>query len=297
MMTARYAVTPRLTLMLTVPHREIRSPKDVGGSADKHIDRHFSGLGDSLLLTRSQLNAPAPEEGPTYYALAGVRLPTGGANPNHTWTARDGSRILSRDPVLQPGFGSVDPIVGFQVARSLPGDRNVFLGLLYRHTGGTNDYGYRYGNEFQVTTGAALPLRRGITFTPQLFAQFSGHDRDFRPLPGKPSGIVSNTGGTWLYFMPNLRYGAVELSLQVPIYRKTNGNILNPKLILGLRTNVDLALTRHAREARDGRPAKRRDQLPPRSGEGGGRGPAREGACQASPKVCPAPEPAGDATE
>lgn len=248
--TGRYPVSPRLSLLLSVPYRTIRSPKDVGGSAAKHIDRHFEGLGDSILLGRYQVNGGAGGSSAPLHVLAGLRLPTGPANPNHTWRAADGTMILSRDPVLQPGFGTFDPIVGLQWSKPLSNGRNLYLSTLYRQTGGRNSYGYRYGNEFQATLGASLPVGRDVTFSPQLFAQFSAHDFDFRPLPGKHAGQVSNTGGQWLYFMPNVRVGSLEFDIQIPIYRKTNGNILNPKVILGVRTTTDVSLSRAAREKR-----------------------------------------------
>jgi hypothetical protein len=249
-LTARYPVSERTTLMLAAPYRSIKSPKDVGGSAAKHIDRRFSGLGDAVLLGRHRIGGDAARQDAPLYVLAGLRLPTGSANPNHTWRAADGSEILSRDAVLQPGFGSWDPIVGLQWSRPLATDRTLFLGALYRRTGGTNDYGYRFGDEFQATVGASIPVGRGITFRPQLLAQVSGHDHDFRPLPGKQPGQVSNTGGRWLYFMPNFRVGSLEFDVQIPIYRKTNGNILNPKVILTVRTTADLALSSTARARR-----------------------------------------------
>jgi thiol-disulfide isomerase/thioredoxin len=246
-LTARYTASPRLAWTLAVPYRSIRSPKDVGGSSAKHIDRSFRGLGDTILLARYQLDPAAPNGGGRVYTLAGVRLPTGSANPNHIWRASDGSLILSRDAVLQPGFGTYDPIVGFQWTPPRSSGRTLYLGALYRHTSGTNGYGYKYGHEFQLTAGASVPMGRNLTFSPALFGQFSGHDRDYDPLPGKHRGVVSNTGGRWLYFIPTLRYGNVELNVQLPVYRKTNGNILNPDVILVVRMSRDLPLTRSAR--------------------------------------------------
>src|SRR2546428_9884239 len=215
--TARYQVSPRLSLMLSVPYRDIQAPKDVGGLAVHHIDRHFEGLGDSLLLTRYQMGGGSQAAGARVHALVGMRLPTGSANPNHRWRAANGSLILSRDPVLQPGYGTADPIVGLQWSTPQPHGRALYAGTLYRLTGGRNNYGYRFGNEFQFTAGAALPLGGRVTFSPQFFGQISGHDFDLRPLPGKHLGEVPNTGGQWLYFMPNLRYGSLEFALHITV--------------------------------------------------------------------------------
>lgn len=250
LLTARYATNTRLSLILSIPYREITSPKEVGGSTAKRIERSFRGLGDAIALARYQLNQPKASNAATFHALVGLRMPTGEANPNHTWTAADGSQILSRDPVLQPGFGTWDPIIGFQWTKPQPKGRSFFVGTIYRHTGGTNEYGYRYGSEFQFTAGAALPMGQKVTFVPQLMGQFSGYDHDWQPLPGKTAGRVGNTGGKWLYFLPNVRYGNVELNVQIPVYRKTNGNILNPSIVIRARTNFDLALTKAARAQR-----------------------------------------------
>lgn len=240
LLTGRYAFSSRFSTILSLAYKDIASPKDVGGSSAKHIDRGFRGMGDAILLGRYQLNDTPHRSGSQWAALLGARLPTGDANPNHFWKAADGSTILSRDPVLQPGNGTIDPIVGLQWNQPMGRGRSVYASTLYRQTVMLNHYGYRWGSEFQFITGAAVPMGRDFTFVPQFFWESSGRDSDFQPLPGKAAGVVKNTGGDWLYFMPNFRYRNFEVDVQVPIYRRTNGNILNPNLVLGVRTNFDL---------------------------------------------------------
>ena len=194
---------------LTAARWIIGVPYSLKSLRDLPTLREYTELSEeSRRVFESELGEPAPE-GPLH-ALVGLRLPTGSANPNHRWRAANGTTILSRDPVLQPGYGTLDPILGLQWAKALPKGRSLYLGTLYRQTSGRNDYGYRFGNEFQATLGASLPLGRRIVFSPQLFAQVSAHDYDFQPLPGKHPGQVANTGGRWLYFMPNLRVGALQ---------------------------------------------------------------------------------------
>jgi thiol-disulfide isomerase/thioredoxin len=262
---ARYAMTPRFSLMFSLPYRDIRSPKDVGGSAAKHINRHFSGLGDAILLGRYQLNNPRKTTDSTFHALLGLRLPTGEANPNHTWIAADGSAILSRDAVLQPGYGTFDPILGLQWNKPQPKGGSFYVGTIFRPTIMTNRYGYRFGSEFQFTAGASIPMGRKFTLSPQLLGQFSGYDYDFQPLPGKTAGRVANTGGKWLYFIPSVRYGSLEFNFQVPLYRNTNGNILNSNFIFSVRTHFDTAFTNLGRSKRLAQ--SQRDEIKPLTGD------------------------------
>lgn len=245
--TTRYPVSPRLSLLMSLPYKDIHAPKDAGGLADKHIERSYSGPGDLMMLANYRLNSPAKATDATFGALMGVRFPTGNAEANHVWIAADGTRIITRDPVLQPGFGTVDPLLGFQWSKPQPRGRSLYLGALYRPTVMTNCCGYRFASEFQFNTGMSLPLGRKLTFSPQLFGQFAGHDYDSMPLPDHAAGRVANTGGTWLYFLPNVRYGSFEFNLQIPVYRRTNGSILNPNLVFGVRTNFNLPVTREAR--------------------------------------------------
>lgn len=163
-------------------------------------------------------------------------MPTGEANPDWDWQARNGETIHSRDPVLQPGQGQWDPIVGIRVDGE-SGKFDWFLSGLYRYSTGPNGYGYNFGSEVQLILGGACSLSN--QWDASLMANFihTDMDTDFRK-----SGAVKNTGGDWLYLTPGVRYrwderASTELSVMIPLYRNTNGNILNPEFVLSLSSS------------------------------------------------------------
>lgn len=233
--TLTYAASPKLSFDLVLPYKDTYAPKTPGGNDAHKIWRQFSGMGDAILLARYGLGSLGMH-GVDFQATLGIRMPTGKANPDHDWIARNGETIHSRDPVLQPGQGQWDPIVGAR-ADGKTGNLNWFVSGLYRHSTGPNGYGYNFGSEVQLAAGGSCSLSG--RWDASLMANFihTDMDTDFRK-----SGAVKNTGGEWLYLTPGVRYrwddgSSIELSVMIPVYRNTNGNILNPEFVLSLSSS------------------------------------------------------------
>jgi len=233
--TLTYAASPKLGFDLVLPYKDTYAPKTPGGNDDLKIWRQYAGMGDAILLARYGLGSLGAA-GLNFQATLGLRMPTGKANPDRDWIARNGETVHARDPVLQPGQGQWDPIVGMRVDGKA-GNFDWFLSGMYRHSTGPNGYAYNYGSEAQLVAGAACSL--SDRWDASLMANFihTDMDTDFRK-----SGAVKNTGGDWLYLTPGVRYrwdegSSTDLSVMIPVYRNTNGNILNPEFVLSLSSS------------------------------------------------------------
>jgi len=212
-----YGLSNRLRLHAWVPYRQITSPKthDPGGPQEKRITRHFSGLGDIVAMGSYQVLQPQAQRQPSLILGIGLRMPTGSSQPDHDW----GTGIW-RDPVLQTGFGSLDPILGVASSVSL-GRWHAYTSGAARWTTERNIHGYRFGDEYQATLGGGLTLSEWMDVSLSATAITAGHDDD-----ATSGGKVGNTGGQWFYLTPGitLHSGAVnaEISLQLPIHEDVN---------------------------------------------------------------------------
>jgi thiol-disulfide isomerase/thioredoxin len=220
-----YQVSRRLALTALLPVRLVSAPKDI--RPGERVTRTFKGLGDLLLLGNYQLNLPETPARPAFAVQFGLRLPTGKAQPDHTWAGS-----LSRDPVLQTGYGTVDPLLGVSCYQQW-GRTGLSANVLARLSGGENRYGLKFSNEVQGGAGLARSFK-----APRKFAAFlsgtqlglrvygvkSGHDYD----QGK---MVYNTGGQWLYLLPSFNLEAKSgvtyfFQFQLPVYQNVNGGQL-----------------------------------------------------------------------
>ena len=219
-----YQPLPRLTVDVIIPHKDITAPK-TDLSTGTRFTRHFSGLGDMIVFNRFQLNIPQSERSPRFSLGFGARLPTGNSRPDWDWGFG-----ISRDPVLQTGGGSIDPIFGGYYSQKL-GNVSSYGSLLYRLSGGENVHSYKFGSESQYTAGVAYRPFTGMRLSMQLNGIHTGHDYD--------KGIrVDNTGGDWLYLTPGVTIGhngvSYQTTIQLPVYRYVNNAQLTSDYVFTL---------------------------------------------------------------
>ncbi len=272
---AQWAVTDRwaVSLMLPIAHREhfhLATPEhhDDTDSGDDHGDGahteepagggevtigdatgiperwNFTNIGDIQLTARyTLLQQPTPTDW-GLQAFAGVKLPTGATNERNG----DGEKA---EMTLQPGTGSVDPIVGVNVLRDFPvttlrGDAGAmpsFAGAMLRTPGSDGTYGYRPGTELLVNLGTSYPLTKRLSATGQLNFRYKDSDH-----VGDAPGVDKDfTGGEYLYVTPGLalqlaeRLNALAL-VQVPVMQRVNGIQLVSwwNLLVGLSYELDV---------------------------------------------------------
>jgi thiol-disulfide isomerase/thioredoxin len=217
-----YQLNRRWSLTALLPFRAVTAPKDI--RPNERVTRSFSGLGDLMVLGNYQLNQPERPTRPTVALQFGLRLPTGKAQPDHTFLGS-----LSRDPVLQTGHGTFDPLLGVSCFQTLKGT-TLSANALARLTSGKNRYGVKFSHELQGGFGIARqfsaprPLAAalsGVQLGLRLHGIKSGHDYDL----GQP---VANTGGRWLYLLPSLIVQTKSsfsyfFQFQLPLYQRVNG--------------------------------------------------------------------------
>lgn len=231
-----YSLSDRLTLNLWVPYRQIISPKTDAPKDDPtnkvRFVRRFSDIGDAIVMGRYLITEPAQNHGLWIFTGLGMRLPTGSAQPEYDWGTG-----ISRDPVLQPGSGTLDPILAGSIGYDF--DKiGVFANSVFRHTGGENIYEYRFGDELQAGLGVAHGLSSGLEGNLAANAIFTGHDKD-------KGQEVANTGGSWLYLTPTLTIHGGQLraavSLQLPLYQRVNQSQLVSDYVFNISLSCALS--------------------------------------------------------
>ncbi len=185
-----------------------------------------------MLASATFLAVSSARTDQTVVALtAGLRLPTGDSNPDHDWGFGN-----SRDPVLQPGYGTVDPLFGVSYGRKL-GRFGFAASAVTRLSGGTNVHGYRYADEYQGTMGVSRNIADWLDAGLSGAVLTSAHDFD-------NGAMVQNTGGMWGYLIPQVTLKStgvrLEPSVQIPVYSFVNGGQLVSDAIYSIALSFDV---------------------------------------------------------
>jgi len=214
---ANYAASPDLIVTASLPYV---------ARYHEHFDSrdfetfHLDGVGDGSISARYRFL-------PNVWGGLAVKLPTG----SRSSTNAEGDEA---EPTIAPGSGSTD-LSASVVYQSTASVRSLtygplgniaalpwFVGVTAKRTGrGTRDY--RSGNEIQVNAGANYPLFEAFQVLFQLNYRAKTKDD-----VGKTDAIRDDTGGTFLYASPGLRFAftpktALYGYVQIPIYQRING--------------------------------------------------------------------------
>ena len=217
-----YGFTEKFALIGVAPYLD-KSFKTGG------VERGDHGLGDATLLGRYQvLQWDRPGETFRALLLSGLKFPTG----------RDDERdSLGRLPQpLQLGSGSYDPIVGgvFTWQRL---QWQVDFDVTYKINTEANDF--RFGNT--LTHDAAFQYRllpwtlpeQGVPHFVYGVLELNGIWAERSELSG---GSIGASGGYTLFVSPGLQYvtrrWVAEISVQLPVVQRLNGNQLKTDYIL-----------------------------------------------------------------
>lgn len=225
---ASYGVSPDLFLSASLPYvSRYHAHFDGGAFAAFHLD----GVGDGSVAARYRFL-------PDVWGGLSVKLPTG----SRSSTNREGDEA---EPTIAPGTGSTD-FSASVVYQSTASVRSLtygplgnvaampwFVGVTARRNGrGTRDY--RAGNELQVNAGANYPVFESFQVLFQLNYRVKSRDD-----VGRTDAIRADTGGTFLYGSPGLRFAftpraALYGYVQIPIYQRINGvNIVSRYNLFG----------------------------------------------------------------
>ncbi len=133
---------------------------------------------------------------------------------------------------MQPGTGSVDPLFGLFLRRSidshdLRGNASripLFTSVSLHPPGSDGRFGYRPGLEAIVSVGSVYPLTENLDLLGQI--NFRYKDRDH---PGAAPGVeAEHSGGETVHLSPGVRVWLSETTalsgyFQVPVLRRVNG--------------------------------------------------------------------------
>lgn len=243
-----YGLAPRFTVGLRLPfseryHRHISRGHEeqgmgkgeaIGGGlfeggseVETGLGEHwrYRQLGDIQLLGRYLLIPPSSPQSPALTLFAGLKLPTGR-------TGVENGSGEKAEITMQPGSGSVDPLLGFSYLQhfEVPTPQGetaylpLFVSVLGRINGSAGRYGYRPGDEVLVNLGTSYPLSQRVDLLAQVNYRYRGRD-DAGHAPGLEA---EDTGGESLMVSPGLRFHLTEaLSAyayaQLPVYRRVHG--------------------------------------------------------------------------
>jgi hypothetical protein len=224
-----YGVTNRLQLGVVAPY--ISRLHEHIESASGELERwNLRGIGDVMVQARYRFNSD-------WWAMGAVKLPTGSS------TQTNGDERA--EVPVQPGSGSTDAILGLSyeggIIRSTAAEGPLgnkaliplFAGITYRRNGTAHHY--TIGDEWQLNTGTAYPLRSNVEALLQANARVRSRDASLDPEDHEL------TGGRVLFLSPGVRVSAGRAAwyalVQLPLYQRVNGIQLTARrnLITGVQ--------------------------------------------------------------
>lgn len=153
------------------------------------------GLGDVELRTTYRLLKSGGPKSPELQLLAGLTLPTGDTDKNS-------SLGLRADDPMQPGRGTVDPILGASLLYPFTSRWRAFSTVTARLGIQENSDDYEFGDLLNTTLGASYSRKRVDLFTQLSWVHT---ERDHRA-----GQAAASTGGDVLYVTPGIQWWATE---------------------------------------------------------------------------------------
>jgi hypothetical protein len=252
-----YGVTDQIGIEVAIPYKRIRHQHldglgEVNGGAGDLTRFSDNGIGDILINAKYNL---LPTLSSMVVAGFGVYLPTG----DHNQTTAGVENAETMEPTAQLGRGQLG-LQGsiYQTYEIIPHRLNQFASAIYRHTF-RNDFGYQFGDQFDVGFGANLVTVPWLVLANQFNYRYMVHDsysgslaRSAVPsdgpglFPGEAIVLdpnitnrgVPTTGSSYFAYTPGFQVSLGELiktSLtenasvyfysQIPVARDFNGNL------------------------------------------------------------------------
>jgi hypothetical protein len=223
-----YGLTTRLSSVLSVPLRSRYAVDHVffpSPGVDLHADAGpdpsrqtlpIAGLGDAQVGVRYALSRAVT-------AGLALKLATGASDRVDEYGQID-------DPMHQPGTGALG-VIGTLQSGGRFGRVHWLLSGSYQ-TNGTNDRGYRFGDETIAAAGASRRLAGPWTATLLAKAQHAARNN----FAGVPS---PSTGAPLVSVAPGVRVnvknaGTLYGSVQLPVYRRVNEGQLAARVIFAV---------------------------------------------------------------
>ncbi len=217
-----YGLSDKVTL--TTLFSFVTQSRKINPLTGTRNELNTNGIGDALFLLKYNLITLDLISNTELSIGIGVKSPLGRSN------IKSNGILIPAD--MQPGTGSWDGILWsyFSQGNLFQEPLNVFVNASYRFNTpnerfGTNQAGYKFGNELITNIGLGYRTDTPFDFTLLARHRFTSSD-EFG------GGDISNTGGNWIYFVPGINIKMLEnisgrLSGQIPVYRNINGTQLS----------------------------------------------------------------------
>lgn len=229
---ARYGVTDRINLAITLPLMDLYAEKDnkltTGTPSVEDYTRVATGIGD-LIVTADYSFGTSPQVSVEF----GVKAPTGSVDKKDEF----GQPL---DSILQLGSGTTDFILGagFWIPHVFLEGMDLVGGIRHRIVPGRNKWGYDFGDQTSLTLHASKPwgaYRLGLRLTGLHMEQDQWHGYDH-----------AERGATILAAGPTLSYQISELSslgvnVESPLYLHLTGSQLVDTAIVRVTFNTNLS--------------------------------------------------------
>ena len=250
-----YGITDQLGIEISIPYKRVKHQHldglgEVNGGAGQLTRFSDNSIGDIFINAKYNWLATLTSMVVTGF---GIYLPTG--DHDQKTAGLDGAETM--EPTAQVGRGQVG-LQGslYQTYEIIPHRLNQFASASYRHTF-RNNFGYQFGDQFDVGFGANLVTVSWLVLTSQFNYRYMVHDsfsaslaRSLTPSdPGYPdeamvvdpnisNRAVPTTGSTFFAYTPGFQVSLGELIntpltdntsvyffSQIPIARDFNGNL------------------------------------------------------------------------
>jgi hypothetical protein len=198
---------------------------------------NVSGIGDALFLVKYNLINMNLFKRIELALGAGAKLPFG------TATVEANNVLLPAD--MQPGTGSFDGLLWIYFAKGdIFSPQLTFVANSSYRLNGTNkrfgldQAGYKFGNEFILTSGIAYITDTFFDLT--LLARYRNTSQDQFSI-----GTIPNTGGDWIYVLPGINFNIsksliTSLIGEIPIYQNVIGTQLTTTFSISLSMNYSI---------------------------------------------------------
>lgn len=226
-----YGVTEKLTLSMNVPffndryHEHFDDVDRAAGDPGEFTNQDgATGFGDITFMAKYGVWQTTKH---LLIAGAGVKFATG------EYELRNSEGDIN-EPTIQPGTGSIDPIISLLYNFSLvPNKWNFFASVAHRFTT-ENSLDYEFGDSTFIDGGVNYQANEKVSLLLQINTRISGRD-EFLDMD------VPNTGVTYVDLTPGVVLTASESTafyahVQIPIYQRVNEVNLVPNwgLMMGI---------------------------------------------------------------
>lgn len=225
-----YSFSNKLSFDLFIPFvRQERTSTDF---------EYSNGLGDLSLLVKYVLFKKEKNASTSLITGGiGLELPSGKYNLKSNLESK---QFLLLSPDMQPGSGSIDGMVWFQITKSFSKrpSTNLIVQAVYKYNGKNKDFNnglrpYQFGQEYQIFAGISDQILVGkMLWDPALLLKFRESFTD-KSYVNEEWIEMPASGGKFIFVNPSLTYWvspklSFNLQFDVPLFVQVTSTQISP---------------------------------------------------------------------